>query len=212
MYAATESALLLEDLTGESPWRLATAADLADASFGRRLAEWYRTLHDTNATAPHLHTEYGHLDATRIAELGDRLNVGQTAAWQLAQAAVERLTTAMAKRPKTLVYNDFHLTNVAISDTNALLFDYDSMLLGTPASDCRNVASSLHGAALDAFRDAYGPLDSLDQALDAPLAVIAGLDTASRRGTFPRWATPLLAEVHNGALDDKLRTALDLLR
>ena len=66
VYAATESALLMEDIL-ESPYRLGVAEDLGDARTAALVARWYRELHSRGHeyAAEHGAELYDENDASR---------------------------------------------------------------------------------------------------------------------------------------------------
>lgn len=78
------------------------------------------------------------------------------------------------------------------------MYDYHLLGIGLAYSDCRNVASVPHGAAREAFWDAYRDVDRREAVLDAPLATLYALSVAVQRPRFPGWAVPLRQEAESG--------------
>lgn len=178
-----------------------------------QIAAWYRTLHTAAAEhiPPDMPRDYDDLDAIAVWQLGADLNLQHLPSWRLATESVEELLASMRELPETLIYNDFHYSNLAVRPEAAMMFDYDNMIVGPAASDCRNVVNSLKSEQAQLFRRAYGPIDHRAAALDAPVAMLAAIQRAMRHPQLPPWARRLRAGIIDGEFERYLHVALDCL-
>ncbi|HSW11037.1 MAG TPA: hypothetical protein VLK32_09060 [Bacillota bacterium] len=224
IHGSTEQALLLEDLANSGTWRLATPDDLTRPDVARAVARWYRIFHDageallaTGQRVSFLAREEDNLSRDTILATGRSNGVAQSRAWDLAAKQIELLQAAVKALTPTFNYNDFYWTNLALVGgedhaQEAVVFDYHLLGVGLRYSDCRNVTASLSGAAIPAFWEAYGTLDSREETLDRPLATLYTLQTASRMTEFPKWAESSRDRVVNGDLERDLMKAIELAR
>lgn len=209
-------------------WRLAGEADMERAETGAAVAAWYRALHAagrevvTRPTGPpgHLRREIDALSPEVILAVGTRFGLPDDPVWALAADAIEPLRAAMLALPETLVYDDFHWTNLALSREprsgppvrRAVVFDYHLLGIGLAAGDCRNVLGPLGSpppeqeAFRHGFRAAYGPIDEREALLDAPVAVLYSWALALQRPHLPKWLPSDLERwLRDGALVHRLR-------
>lgn len=209
VYALSGSFLLIEDLRDSPDWRLAGEADMDSPAVGSAAAEWYRLLHRAGAAGLQPGGPAGFLtgwveilDDAALAEVDQKLALEHLPIWQAVRRQIEPLKAAYRALPQTLNYQDFAAENLALSRSadplRAVVFDYDCFTIGTAFSDCRNVLSSLRGAAREAFQAAYGPLDPAEAPLDTVLSTLEGLVVAARREHFPPWAQPLVESLRDG--------------
>ena len=215
-------ALLMEDLTCSARWRLATAVDITKAETGRAVANWYKVFHNageellSKEDCPDFMTrEIDVLNPNSFLSAGSILGITSSRAWDLAILHIELLKAAVARLSYTLNYNDFFWTNLALSlrggrHRKAIIFDYHLLGVGMRYSDCRNVTSSLSGAAVPAFWDNYGPTDPREQVLDLPLAGLHALVQAAQMPKFPKWAEDSLARLKSGELERDLIAAIEV--
>ncbi len=220
LYASTAQALLLEDLAHSKQWRLAEQTDSARAEVGQAVARWYRFFHTAGeallsqeAPPDFLRRETDVLTPQSLLATGQTLGMANSPVWDLASRHLELLKTALASLSFTLNYNDFYWTNLALSRTSdqpleAIIFDYHLLGVGMRYSDCRNVAFSLTGEAVEAFWDAYDKVDAREAILDCPLADLCGLQLASQMPKFPQWAQESRQRLLNGELEKDLRAAI----
>jgi hypothetical protein len=213
----TDRAILLEDLEISARWRPAIDDDLATPQMISALADWYRLLHQAGSPpgpwAAEIPDEYAHLSVDAMRRAGRSLDLDRKARWIKAANAVEPLLITWKTLPRTLIYNDFHVSNLAVARTTAqsVMIDFDRLRIGTAAGDLRNVTGQLNPTARQVFLEEYGPVREPELIIDAPLAVIGalcGLDPTLPR--IPRWARVLRDEVVDGTLDRKLDAALEL--
>lgn len=222
LYGSTAQALLLEDLAHSNHWRLATEADITQAEVGQAVARWYRVFHSageallTHPGRPnYLRRETDTLTSASLLAAGRILDLAESPPWTLAIEQIDLLKVALEKLSLTLNYNDFHWTNLALSRNDrapqeAIIFDYHLLGMGMRTSDCRNVAGSLCGAAVETFWETYGEVDPREATLDCPLADLHGLQSAAHMQQFPRWAEACRERALNGNLEQDLLAAIDL--
>ena len=205
LVAATETSLLLEDVSFGGPLRLGTEADMRSAEVASSLAVWYRRLHEAGRVWLQSHPEIVYSEAddfTRetLALLEKRFALGGLPAWRRLNERFEELSALLSARCDTLTYNDFYYTNlmVARDGASALMFDYNLLGRGYAASDLRNVTGSLSDGAARAFLAAYGEASPLDMALDDVVSPVLALRSACRREVFPAWGAEALAQLREG--------------
>ena len=213
--ACSDSALLLDDLATSAEWRLGMPEDMNDPEMARRLAAWYRQLHSRGYAyvCEHGASLYDENDCFMLDNIRFiREKTGNHPAWQLVERNVPAIQRLLGKVRRTLTYNDFYYTNLAVArdQSAALMFDYNLLGKGYAYADVRNVLSSLSGEAGKAFLEAYGAVDPREAALDDVLSPVVTLFMVCRRERFPEWAQPLLEDVENG-FEMKIRILQKLL-
>lgn len=204
VYAATGSALLMEDIL-ESPYRLGVAEDLGDARTAALVARWYRELHSRGHeyAAEHgaeLYDENDALTPENLEWVKERTGTGALPVWRLIGENWEKIKAAVDGARRTLTYNDFYYTNLAVARDggSALMYDYGLLGAGYAYADLRNVCSSLSGAAQEAFLGEYGPFDEREAEIDAVVSVLNGLISAYGRERLPAWSAGLIEELRGG--------------
>lgn len=180
LHGHANQALLLPDLTHDSDWRLASEEDVSRADVGEAVGVWYSQFHGAGEqmiaearTPDWLRGETEDVTPESILQTAGLLELESEPVWTAAAECVELLKAAAAHLSKTLNYNDFHWTNLAVSreakpGLRAVVFDYDLLGTGMRYSDYRNVTGSLSGAAVAAFAATYGEVDPREQVLDRP--------------------------------------------
>lgn len=120
--------------------------------------------------------------------------------WRLIGENWDKIKAAVDGARRTLTYNDFYYTNLAVARDggSALMYDYGLLGAGYAYADVRNVCSALRGGAREAFLEEYGPVDGDEARLDAVVSVLNGLCSAYSRERAPAWAAGLLAELRGG--------------
>lgn len=219
--AATEDALLLEDLAVSPSWHLAGPEDLDRIEVISGLAAWYRRLHDAGSPlgpwAASIPGEYDHLSPDALRATGRRLGLDREPAWRRATIFIEPLLAGWRRRPQTVIYNDFHVGNVAVRrsitsdagpERGAIMIDFHLLRTGTRASDLRNVTGQLDPAGRAAFLRRYGPVPEIEAIVDAPLAVLGALCQLDPAARIPAWARRVCAEVGDGRLDAAIDAAV----
>jgi len=216
-YRAGERALLLEDLGHSPTWRLAEEGDMEREETGVAVAKWYRSFHDAGrqllATMPGafggLRCEAEKVTAAAVQALRDRFNLPEAVIRQAAEQ-IDAIVQAVLRQPRTLNYNDFDWSNLAlprIGGAPAIVFDYHLLGAGMAYSDCRNVARCLRGRAREAFWEAYGAISELERVLDGPVTTLHALLQAAESPRLPTWAGALIEHVRDGTLEGQLREA-----
>lgn len=210
--AATQEAILLEDLEQSPVLRLAVAEDMADAKVAAALAVWYGKLHragkrylqENPSAAGGFYRETDCLTAENLARIREKTRTEGHPVWKLAETFLPRLLQMLEQTEETLVYNDFYYTNMAVSRdrSSALLFDYNFLGAGLACADLQNVTSALSPAAGKVFLQAYGQICGMPSERDWLLARVSGalasVYTASCRESFPPWGHGLLAYLLDG--------------
>ena len=200
VFAEGEDLLLMEDLGDPScAYRLATKEDMDSPETARALAAWYRSLHTRGeayaAEHPELYDEYELITEESLRAVRDRTGTGALPVWSVLTDRWGELRALLDAVPRTLVYNDYYYTNMAVrrDGTAALMFDYNLAGRGCVLSDIRNVLSQLTPRAADAFLEAYGayppcPAHDITEPL---ISLISGC----RRETLPPWAEEALRRI-----------------
>lgn len=206
--ASTDSAILLEDLDCSPVYRLGTLQDMSDAEIARRLATWYKRLHQSgydyvknHGTGLYDETDYFTLE--NIAVVKEKIGTQGAAAWRRLEQHYAAINAALHRVKQTIVYNDFFYTNMAVArdGSSALMFDYNLLGKGYAYADLRNVTSSLSKKAGEAFLEEYGSYDPVEAALDDVISVVCGLYMACQRKVFPNWAQNLLDEIETKLIE-----------
>ena len=212
LIAHTGESLLLEDLNTSAEWRPATPADVDNPTLGEPLAAWYRTLHDNSRgwaaeNSAGLYAETEALTAENLTFIARTTGTADAVIWNLLHNALPRLLAYLLSLPPVLTYNDFHYTNLAVSrdGQHALLFDYNLLGRGYPASDLKNVTYEMKEPVKAAFLNAYGPIDSQQTQFNEIVGPVCSVYIACRRPTFPTWAKEELSVI----LDGRLAKTLD---
>lgn len=193
---ATDCSILLEDIACSEHWRLGRGGDLSDPAAARAIARWYRRLHDAgrHADTSGMYDESDLFTPENIRRLPDATGTRGCEAWPMLERHYDTIRQKLDGLQKTITYNDFYWTNLAVSKdgTEALMFDYNLLGRGYAYADLRNVTASLGDEAAEAFLAEYGPFAPQEQAVDEMVSVIVTLHLVSQRQTFPNWAKPSL--------------------
>lgn len=195
LIATTDRALLLEDIAKHPIWRLGRKEDLHDPAIARKIAVWYRQLHNVDTVPTHLYDPTDDFTLEHIALIKKKTDTAHESAWAVLEENFYAIYQQLATAPRTLVYNDFYYTNLAVAEDTALMFDYNLLGRGYAYSDLRNVISSLSPAAAEAFLEAYGPYDAAQAALDDVINPVITLHLACQRPSLPPWAIDILRDL-----------------
>ena len=200
--AHSERALLLSDLAHRGNYRLASERDMHSTKVARYIAAWYRELHTkgygcVREQGEELYNENDCFTLENIRQIKEKTGTADLPVWQLVEENMDTVLRVLRQVPKTLVYNDFYYTNMAVSrhQPKALMFDYNLLGKGYAYADLRNVTSSLSKRAGKAFLEAYGPYDPMEKMLDQVISPVVTLYFACRREQFPQWAQSTLEEI-----------------
>ncbi len=220
--AATNDALLLEDLEVSREFRLAHVNDVGKPEVGVALAFWYRILHDVGSRlrmgqpeTSFLRREIDELTPASIVDVATKVGGSGQSKWITLADKIDRIKNAAMASAETLTYNDFHWTNLSLSrkekPIRAVVFDYHLLGLGLRYSDYRNVIGSLGPNAAVAFRSEYGETDPREKILDDLMAPLYTLVMAFRRSKFPSWAEPHLKLAKTGKIHNRFEQAMEIL-
>lgn len=195
----TENSITLEDIAASDHWRLGVSEDLADPKVAAAIARWYKKLHNNGRgeVTEEMYDESDLFTLENIRFLRSFTKTPDSEHWNVLETHFDTIRAILDRLPKTLAYNDFYWTNLAVSKdhTEALMFDYNLMGKCYAYSDVHNVTVSMSPEAAAAFLAEYGPTDPLEQALHEVLSPITTLILASRRNIFPDWAKESLHEL-----------------
>ena len=203
--AHTNCSILLEDIE-KSIYRLGIPEDMNNPKITAAIAKWYKTLHEKGRKYANLHQLYDECDCITSENINIVIEVTGTRdlhIWHIINVNFDKIKSAAMKMPRTLTYNDFYYTNLAVTrdETTAIMYDYNMLGKGYVYGDIRNVCSSLgNDDAKMAFKSAYGTFDESEVVLDEIICTLQTLIVACEREVFPSWATDSLATVKDGRL------------
>lgn len=201
--AYTDCALVLEDIE-RGPYRLGTVDDMKNPLTAKKLGLWYKTLHENGrgyTDAYGFIDEYDSLTLDSVKLIQEKTGTGGSQVWDLIEENFGQIRSTIMSLPRTLVYRDFHFSNVAVArdGSSALVFDYNLLCSSYAYSDIRNVCGSLHNEeAKAAFLSAYGGFDQGEIMVDEVASVLSTLMVACQRKVFPGWADGMLERVRDG--------------
>jgi hypothetical protein len=196
---------VIEDIE-RSIYRLATMEDINDPNIAAKIALWYKTLHQNGREYANTHDFIDQSDALTLENMKlvqEKTNTGNMKVWRFIEEHFEEIRSAVMKLPCTLVYTDFHYSNLAVArdGSSALVFDYNFFFKSYVYSDIRNVCGNFYNAdAKAAFLSAYGVFDEHEVVVDDVASVLSALIIACSRKVFPDWAKGLLERVKDGRL------------
>jgi aminoglycoside phosphotransferase (APT) family kinase protein len=203
-HTQTLCSLLMEDIES-GDWRLGVESDLHDPQIATFVARWYRALHERGREYAQSHTLYDECDCLtleNIALIKAKTNTEDAPVWAAIEANFEQIRATTLSLQRTLTYNDYYYTNLAVrkDGAEALIFDYNLLGKGYVYSDIRNVCSSLGDEAKAAFLAEYGEFERREVAVDDVVCPIVSLFHACEKKVFPQWSNSSLADVQNGTL------------
>ncbi|MCL2500877.1 MAG: metallophosphoesterase [Defluviitaleaceae bacterium] len=226
VFAAGEATLVLEDITANADWRLATKDDLADPMIAESLARWYFIFHENGAFVPELDSlyfEFSTLTDKNIKMLLNKIPEGYALLTYLL-THYDKFREIIHTPAFTLTYNDFYWTNLAVrkDKTAAMMFDYNLLGKGYRFSDFRNVTWPLSDKAKEAFTDTYNQLffdkykhnrtkaEEYERQIDDFAAPLFSLYFAlTQHDGIPDWAQDEKEELLNGNLLTKAKALLN---
>ena len=198
----TESSLLLEDLSASKEWRLGREEDLGDPAVIRAVAKWYRSLHSRGAgyaarCGAGMYEEWERFTRDNLEALRERFGLRGNPGLEAVADRFEELRARLDAAPRTLAYNDFYYTNLAVRKdrTEALMFDYNLLGKGSPVSDIRNVVYWFSEEHRRLFFSEYGEPDPALLLLDEICAPVVSLVLALDRVETPAWAAEAVEEL-----------------
>ena len=204
MITYTEYSIVLEDIE-KSKYRLGVPEDMNDPQTAKLVAAWYKTLHENGSGyvgSQSFYDECDYLTMANIATIKEQTNTNGLRVWNVIEEYFDTIKSAAMKLPRTITYNDFYYTNLAVAKdaSAALVFDYNLLGKGYVYSDIRNVCSSLGNDAKVEFLSEYGNFDEKEKVVDDVVSHLVTLHFACERETFPNWAAQPLDMVKDGRL------------
>lgn len=200
----TDCSLVMEDIE-KSAYRLGTAKDMKNPKTARLIAAWYRTLHQKGRDYLKTHDftdEYEKITMENLKLVQEKTKTAGAAVWRVIENHFEEIISAVMGLPRTLVYSDFHFSNLAVArdGSRALVFDYNFLYKSYRYSDIRNVCWNFSEEAKAAFLSEYGDYDEREAIVDDVADPLSGLILACRRNVFPHWAADAAAKIQDGTL------------
>ena len=215
VFGFTDSAILMEDISQNDTFRLATKEDLNDVAIALKIAEWYKLLHTRSkdfakGNITELYDETDFITRDNIEFIKEKTGTQNLPVWELINDNFDVIVSKIRSLPRVLTYNDFYYTNliVAKDKTSAFMFDYNLLGKGYVYSDIRNVCYSLGENAKKAFLEAYGEFDKSEIVIDDVASVLITLYHACKRKNFPSWANSTLNELKTD-YENKVQTLLN---
>lgn len=203
--AQTDCSIVIEDIEF-SAYRLGTAEDINDPNIAEKISLWYKLLHRNGREYADTHDfidEYDSLTLDNVRLIQEKTGTRGLRVWEVIEEHFEQIRSAVMSLPRTLVYSDFHYTNLAVArdGTSALVFDYNFLFKSYVYSDIRNVCCSLgNDEARAVFLYAYGEFDEYEVIVDDVASVLSALLIACKHRVFPDWAYGLAEKVKDGRL------------
>ena len=195
LFGSGERSLLMEDIGASPVLRLGTEEDMNDPEVVRGLAKWYRTLHGRGEEYVRLHgrgmyDEWDLFTLENSGRIGERLGADCEKAVSEMKKRFTELRSRMDAAGKTLCYNDFYYTNMAVrrDGSAALMFDYNFLGKGCYINDVLNVTYWFSKENTELFLREYGGADAELMRLARRIAPVISLVSALQRGVFPAWA------------------------
>ncbi len=187
--------ILLEDIASSETYRLGMEQDLNDPAVIKAIAEWYKTLHThgrqyVQQYGAGLYEEWGIFTMENIESVRDRFELEDSEGLKAIMDHYGALRKRIDAAPRTLTYNDFYYTNLAVKKdvSEAMMFDYNLLGKGNPASDIRNVTYWLTEENKRRFFSVYGEADDGLLLLDRICDPVVSLYYAMSRDIYPDWA------------------------
>lgn len=215
VFGFTDSTILMEDVSQNDVFRLATNEDLNDVVVASKIAEWYKLLHTnsedfTKENLAELYDETDFITKENIEFIKEKAGTQNLPVWRLINDNFDVIVSKIRSLPRVLTYNDFYYTNliVAKDKTSAFMFDYNLLGKGYVYSDIRNVCYSLGEYAKNAFLETYGEFDKSEIIVDDVASVLVTLYHACKRKNFPSWANSVLNELKTD-YENKVQTLLN---
>lgn len=215
VFTHTDRSILLEDLERSENYRLGVKSDLSDIEVAKLLAEWYLDLHNKGQKyiadkCDNFYREIDIITKENLELVKYRSNTSGYKVWSIILDNYDLIFNKIEDLEKTLTYNDFYWTNLAVSNhrKKAIMFDYNLLGIGYRYSDIRNVCSSLSEEAGKVFIKEYGNINKTEKVMDDGLSILITLILAYKRSKFPEWAKESLNAVFNGELERAFRNII----
>ncbi len=195
VFGKSDRSILLEDLTVSDEYRLGKEEDLHDPEVIKAIAGWYKILHQNGCKYVQEHgngmyEEWDLFTLKNIKTVSERFGLRENDAVKDLLASYPLLRAKLDCVPRTLTYNDFYYTNLAVrkDKSQALMFDFNLLGKGSYISDINNVTYWFNEKENELFYSVYGEADEELVLLDRICSPIISLYSAMKRDIFPDWA------------------------
>ncbi len=195
VFGKSDRSILLEDLTASDEYRLGEEEDLHDPEVIKAIAGWYKILHQNGCKYVQEHgngmyEEWDLFTLKNIKTVSERFGLRENDAVKDLLAFYPLLRAKLDCVPRTLTYNDFYYTNLAVKKdkSQALMFDFNLLGKGSYISDINNVTYWFNEKENELFYSVYGEADEELVLLDRICSPIISLYSAMKRDIFPDWA------------------------
>lgn len=206
LIAYTDEAILMEDISFSDDMRLAVKEDMNNPDICQSLGKWYKNLHKKGKDYVKLYGRNMYMEADcityeNINTIKEKTNTVDNPVWQYIDENLDFLKELIDNTEKTLAYNDFYYTNMAVSKQHgAFMFDYNLLGKGYVASDIKNVTVQLSEEGKNAFLESYGQYNKKEELLHEIVGTLVGLHFACNKEVFPKWGYEELELVNKGVL------------
>ena len=191
----SDRSILLEDIDASETYRLGMEQDLNDPSIIKAIAKWYKTLHTNGRQyvqqyGAGMYEEWDCFTMENLEVIRDRFELADAEGLKAIMDHYGELRKRINAAPRTLAYNDFYYTNLVVKKdaSEAMMFDYNLLGKGTPASDIRNVTYWFAEENKKLFFSVYGKADDELLLLDRICDPVVSLYYAMSRNILPDWA------------------------
>ncbi|MBR3383143.1 MAG: phosphotransferase [Clostridia bacterium] len=191
----SERSILMEDIGASEVLRLGREEDLHDPDVIVSLARWYRLLHERGRAYVSSHgfgmyDEWDMFTPENLEKLSRTLGEECARPLERLKASYPELRARIDGTPKTLCYNDFYYTNMAVAKdkSRALMYDYNLLGKGCYINDIMNVTYWFGDEERALFLSEYGGIDEELIELQKLISPVISLVSAAERGVFPDWA------------------------
>lgn len=215
LIAYTDEAILMEDISHSSNMRLAVKEDMNDSRICYTLGKWYKNLHEKGKDYVKLYGKGMYMESDcityeNIQLIKKKTSTADNPVWKYIEDNLSCLQSIIDKTEKTLTYNDFYYTNMAVSEEHgAFMFDYNLLGKAYVASDIKNVTVQLGVEGKAAFLKGYGEYNKNEVLMHEVVGTLVGLYFACTKEVFLEWGYEELDAVKNGELLENLKK-LDL--
>lgn len=218
LIAYTDEAILMEDIGNSSDMRLAVKEDMSDLGVCFTLGKWYKNLHEKGKEYVKLNGDGMYMETDcitfeNIQMIKQKTDTSDNLVWKVVEEKLDYLRELIDKTKKTLIYNDFYYTNMAISkEHGAFMFDYNLLGKGYIASDIKNVTVQLSEDGKNAFLEGYGQyyermsvVHPIEELMHEVAGSLVALCFACQRDVFPEWGYEELEVVNKGVLLENIK-------
>ena len=194
-FGLTPRSILMEDIEASEVLRLGREEDLHDPGVIKALARWYRLLHERGRAYVSSHgfgmyDEWDMFTMENIEELSRTMGEECALPLERLKERYPELRRRIDEAPKTLCYNDFYYTNMAVAKDKsaAVMYDYNLLGKGCYINDIMNVTYWFSDEERALFLSEYGGVDERLIKLQKLISPVISLISAAKRGIFPDWA------------------------